>query len=351
MKASLKPILIFLGALGIVGGIVMVSGAAPIGASSGHWPITEKILSFAMERSMNTYALFVDSPPEFDRRMVLRGAGHFEFQCRFCHGATEEGHFQGQLTTPRSPFLPPEMDQWSDKELFRILKHGVKFTGMPAWGDLKRDDEVWSMVAFLRELPKLNRESYQSLVTGDMPPPEPGSLRNCQNCHGIDGNGREGAFPKLSGQNEEYLAQSLRSYREGGRHSGTMEMLAHGLTDRMIREIAQFYSSKKRRRDQSGPAPTEVIRRGEKIAKFGIPEERVGACVRCHGPREDGKPIRKEYPNLAGQPPEYLVNQLRLFEKNIRGGKNVEVMKKAVPKLSPSDREAVAAYFENLLEE
>ena len=47
-------------------------------------------------------------------------------------------------------------------EQFWIVKHGVKMTGMPAWGFTHDDDLLWDVVAFVRKLPELTPEQYQS---------------------------------------------------------------------------------------------------------------------------------------------------------------------------------------------
>ena len=66
--------------------------------------------------------------------------------------------------TPHPPDLTSTIPGYEPEELFYVVKHGVKFTGMPAWPALQRDDEVWAMVAFLQILPRLNRAAYRELI-------------------------------------------------------------------------------------------------------------------------------------------------------------------------------------------
>src|SRR5690606_33678132 len=74
--------------LGVGGFLVAASGLIPIKASAGHWPITEWFLAFTMKRSTATHSLGVDVPPGLDNPdLILKGAGHYEFGCRSCHGA------------------------------------------------------------------------------------------------------------------------------------------------------------------------------------------------------------------------------------------------------------------------
>jgi cytochrome c553 len=259
--------------------------------------------------------------------------------------------------TPPPPYLPTVVPLWESEELFFIVKHGVKFTGMPAWPSQVRDDEVWAMVVFLKTLPDLDAGEYRKLVHGEggtppiaMPPgavPET-VVSACARCHGADGLGRgAGAFPKLAGQSETYLYDSLRAYAEEKRHSGTMEVVAAGLADEAMREVARYYAGL----SQPAPAPAAgasgAIARGEAIALRGIPARLVPACADCHGPGPAlGNPA---YPALRGQHADYLALQLELFKKRNRGGTDyAHVMQLAAEGLSAEEMRDVARYYESL---
>lgn len=41
---------------------------------------------------------------------------------------------------------------------FWVIKHGLKMTGMPAWGETHDDASIWSIVAFLQRRPDLTPE-------------------------------------------------------------------------------------------------------------------------------------------------------------------------------------------------
>ena len=64
---------------------------------------------------------------------------------------------------PKPPDLSKAASLWSDAELFWIVKHGIRMTGMPAWGD-HSDDELWVTVAFLQELVEMSPQDYAKLV-------------------------------------------------------------------------------------------------------------------------------------------------------------------------------------------
>jgi hypothetical protein len=45
-----------------------------------------------------------------------------------------------------------------------VIKHGIKASGMPAWGKSMGDEYIWGLVAFLQQLPKLDAAGYKTLV-------------------------------------------------------------------------------------------------------------------------------------------------------------------------------------------
>jgi cytochrome c553/cytochrome c5 len=368
-KSSLKRwalrVAVFLPVLAVAGFLVVASGIVPIKASSGHWAITAWFLHFAMRRSVATHTLGLEAPALDEPGLILKGAGHYETGCRPCHGSPELAPPKiVRRMTPHPPHLPPRLSQWDPEGLFYIVKHGVKFTGMPAWPALQRDDEVWAVVAFLRTLPDLDAEAYRRLVHGESAPNpgvEPLSpllgpkqvpravTASCGRCHGVDGRGRGmGAFPKLAGQRPVYLFATMQAYARGARASGIMEPLAAALSQEEIHQLAQYYAGLR----EPVPSPSNQhtspeIERGRAIAHQGVPTQRVPSCVDCHGPHASRRnPV---YPELAGQYADYLLLQLQLFKRGQRGGTAyAHLMRQVVARLTPEQMRDVALYYASL---
>lgn len=358
------------GVLGMLAAVlgfgVVLSGVVPIKASSGHWGITAWFLNFAKERSVATHTL---GGPELvleGEWQVLKGAGAYDATCQPCHGSPETQVIARvmQGATPSPPFLPHHVGKWDADALFYITKHGIKFTGMPAWPALQRDDEVRAMTAFLLRLKDLKPEEYRALVrpqpgtpgAGEAPVPpgqEAGAALHtgqCLRCHGADGGGRgTGAFPKLAGQRREYLLAAMDAYTQGTRHSGVMEPLAAGLTAEHRRALADYYAALPPSPTRS-PAPwatAESVERGRRIAHEGLPQQRVPGCVQCHGPKPTR--VNPHYPTLAGQYAEYLFLQLQLFHDDVRGGSPYRhLMHEVAPRLTGGQMRDVAAYYASL---
>jgi cytochrome c553 len=361
IKRRLLQITALLVLVGVLGFLVAASGIVPIGASSGHWPITAWLLKFSMHRSVATHSLGIEVPSLDEPSLIWKGAAQYDIACAPCHGSPE-------FPTPRiaskmlpfPPYLPPVISQWDPEELFYVVKHGVKFTGMPAWPSQERDDEVWAMVAFLLTMPKLDVDEYRRVVGIDravsavaapiqqMAAAEsvPRSVvQRCARCHGIDGGGGGlGAFPRLAGQRPVYLENALRAFAAGRRHSGIMEPIAAALTAAEMREAALYFSR------QSPPRVSIAVVEAEKgaaIAAHGIPSRKVPACRECHGP----SPIRKNpaYPLLAAQHRAYLEQQFELFKTQRRGGSPyAHLMRPVAAALTSDQMREVAHYYASL---
>ena len=347
----------------IIAALLVVSGVVPIKASSGHWAITAAFLDFAKTRSVWTYSWGITPPPRLDdEALVLRGAGHYETACLQCHGAPGRNiPSVVAAMTPPPPELTGRIGRWAPEELFSIVKHGIKFTGMPAWPVQLRDDEVWAMVAFLRRMPALDAAAYRRLVSGepdtavvsaDRHPvdggPLPDAVRDvCWRCHGANGTGRgAGAFPSLAGQRAEYVYGSLRAFRDKQRFSAVMGEIATKLGDETMREVAAYFE-RLPPRDPEPSLDDASVARGKTIAEQGIAERDIPACAECHGPTT--LPKNPMYPKLAGQHVRYLTSQLALLQERRRGGTpHVNLMHVFVDRLRPQDVQDVARYFSSV---
>lgn len=241
------------------------------------------------------------------------------------------------------------VETWKDGELFRIVKHGVRYTGMPAWPTQARDDEVWAMVAFLRHLPSMEPVTYRALVHTEAPtrqgqtPGCEGVLTECSRCHGVDGMGRSPLTPPIAGQSEIYLLETLRAYADGRRPSGIMQLSVQAVDRLHLPALARHFSAlprKTRVSDQNDGAM-----RGEVIARRGRPTDNVPACSGCH----EGSARNPVYPDIEGQSALYIATQLRLFREGQRGGTRFSpIMQSAARRLSDEDIADVAAYFSQL---
>jgi cytochrome c553 len=347
-----------LGALLVVGGLLFAwSGIYNVGASAGHWPITRALLALGLDSSVRTHSIGIEAPPLDDLDTIRLGAGHFAGGCAPCHGAPGvpiNPIWRNMLPPP--PDLAHAVADWETEELFWIVKNGIKYTAMPAWPAQRREDEVWSVVAFLRQLPQLDANEYGELAslaaargteaepTGSATAPE--LLTVCGRCHGEEGSPTSSRLvPGLYGQSRAYMADALRSYAKGSRFSGIMQPVAAELTAAEIEELSSYYA--RLSAAESAPAAAgerDAIARGERLATEGLPAEGIPPCLACHG--ENRAEI---FPRLAGQHAPYIVSQLRLFRSGDRGvTPKTRIMEAIASRLSVRHIADAAAYFESL---
>lgn len=350
--------------LGLLGGLAVYAGVYNVSARAGHLPPTAWLLHVAMRKSARTHALGIEVPPLDDERMIIRGATYFSVGCAACHGEPGNPHTPVvNEMTPQAPYLAPMIKTWKTRELFWVVDNGIKYTGMPAWATPTRPDEVWSMVAFLLKLPDLDVETYRKLAY------EPGpdldrqpaitnqelveridtTLSQCERCHGYDGMGRgTGAFPYLAGQSEKYLFDAMRHFASGERKSGIMQPIAGSLFETAMKDVAAHYANVRPEQVPAHDIPDPAgIARGARIAATGLEREAVPACRHCHGPGNTAD--NPSFPRLAGQNPEYLAQQLKLWRDGTRGGAAYHpVMTTVAAGLNDAQIGDLAAYYASL---
>jgi len=228
------------------GAVILLGGLYDVAASNRHWAPVAWLIDVGVDRSVATHSRTVGSVPILaDRDREILGARHFELQCAACHGSlssTPERITRHMLPAP--PDLARNVDRWSDRELFWIVQHGLKFTGMPAWTTQDRSDEVWSMVAFLRLLPRLDAMQYAALAGTTTALKDQPAAARCAGCHGdADHAPVSRLIPVIQGREEADLVRALRDYRSGDRPSGYMEPEAARLSDADILRLAAYYAA------------------------------------------------------------------------------------------------------------
>ena len=169
MRSILATVAITLAMVLIGGAVFVYSGSYDIAATAPHWRITEWILETARVRSIKAHATGITAPAGLDDpARIPMGVEHFAAHCVVCHGApgVRKGDIADGLYPP-PPDLAITAKRYSDGELFWIIKHGIKMTGMPAWAD-HSDEEVWAIVVFIEKLPGMTQEEYGKLIMASM---------------------------------------------------------------------------------------------------------------------------------------------------------------------------------------
>jgi mono/diheme cytochrome c family protein len=107
------------------------------------------------------------NPETKTAEMLDQMRAHYAKQCAICHANDGSGDTAiGRGLYPKTPDMrAAATQQLSDGELFYIIEYGVRFTGMPAWGDGSPIGEKigWQLVHFIRQLPNLTADEISEM--------------------------------------------------------------------------------------------------------------------------------------------------------------------------------------------
>lgn len=155
---AMVAVLLIVGAAGIYGGY-------NVAADEPHSAFVTWLADTTRRNSIAAHARGIDIPAGFGGDVQIRaGAAEYGEMCSSCHlGPGVELSEISQGLYPRAPELA-RGSPLSPEQEFWVVKHGIKMTGMPAWGTTHSDEIIWSIVAFLRKLPSLSPDQYRDLT-------------------------------------------------------------------------------------------------------------------------------------------------------------------------------------------
>jgi mono/diheme cytochrome c family protein len=159
---------------GLAGALLVVLAAVVVAIYAGLYNIAADVphtrpvywlFETVRDRSVTARARDIVVPNDLDdANRISKGAGQYAEMCGGCHLAP--GMKRTEISRglyPRAPELRRKTNL-TPAEQFWLVKHGVKMTGMPAWGVTHDDELLWDVVAFVRKLPELTPEQYETMV-------------------------------------------------------------------------------------------------------------------------------------------------------------------------------------------
>jgi cytochrome c553 len=176
----------------------------------------------------------------------------------------------------------------------------------------------------------------------------PAAAATCVACHGSHGEGSASGAPRLAGQNATYLERALSAFKAGTRVSVVMQPIASGLADPDVHALAAYFAGLHGTALPAAASPTsDLVRAGAELANVGAPSDPTPACFSCHGAA--GRTDSPRFPNLAGQPAEYVVDRLHAYQARARAATPEPATMRAVAAhLSEAQVRQVAAYLSTL---
>lgn len=157
---GLWHVLAVVGLVTIAGGAWFASQGLDARAVPG--PIETRLSRAARHWMVPATARRLTNPEPNTPETLKDGLAHWADHCASCHANDGSGDTpMGRGLYPKAPDMRlPDTQRLSDGELFYLIEHGVKITGMPAWatGEPEGERATWRLVHFIRRLPALTRE-------------------------------------------------------------------------------------------------------------------------------------------------------------------------------------------------
>ena len=214
MKRTLKTLTAAGVVAAITGAGVVYFGVINVGADEPHSDPVYALLSTARDRSIEVRSRDIKVPDLSEEALIRAGAGNYNSMCIGCHLAP--GIAGTELSNSLYP-APPNLSKLgvdgNPAAAFWIIKHGIKSTGMPAWGKSMADPYIWGMVAFLQQLPSLDAEQYKALATSSGGHQHGGGESKMHNHEGQ----HEGQKGVVAGHHDASAAEEIA---EAGDHHG-----------------------------------------------------------------------------------------------------------------------------------
>ena len=160
MKGFVFGVIATLAALTVIVIAVTHLGLYPIGADNPPGQLERTLAGRAMDVYADKHKPSGDNPIPSTPSNLAAGAKSYEANCALCHGGANAkiSPMQNQFSPPAPQLInriPHDPPSW----LFWVTKHGVRMTGMPAWTGILSDDEIWKIVAFIKNSDKLPAEA------------------------------------------------------------------------------------------------------------------------------------------------------------------------------------------------
>lgn len=137
----------------VVGLVILKLGLVPINADEPPSTLEKKVFGFAVHASVARNSSEESGQISTTDDQQQSGAEIYKAMCAQCHGQLNgRASTLGASFYPPAPQLPGHPSSYSEREMFWIVKHGIRNTSMPAWKNLLSDQDIQDVVSFLKTL-------------------------------------------------------------------------------------------------------------------------------------------------------------------------------------------------------
>jgi cytochrome c553 len=198
------------------------------------------IASLLLTAFVSATALAADTKPAGPKIDAAAGGKKYEAVCAACHGA------DGNSAAPENPKLAGQHPEYLVKQLTEFKSGKRKNAVMQGFAATLSDEDMRNIAAWAsQQKAKPGFAKDKALVAAGERIYKGGiadrNIAACAGCHSPSGAGIASQYPRLAGQHADYIASSLKAYRDGGRtNNAIMTGVAAKMNDREIKAVADY---------------------------------------------------------------------------------------------------------------
>ena len=231
------------------------------------FPLEESLGESRIEAAIGSDFKDKSNPVAVNNDSLTVGRSVYLANCSFCHGTTGLGDAKiGQnLYPPAANLTQQKTVTKTDGQLYWILQHGLSFVGMPAWTGVLSDQQMWSVVNYVRALQKQATTGQPVAIAAATTPTaapanttaattttDPAAVQaglqlfqtnGCSGCHLQNGTAAGGVGPKLQGDPQTTSSTFIKDWVRNNAVAPMPKFPVSQLSDADLEKIVAYLQS------------------------------------------------------------------------------------------------------------
>ena len=150
----------------IIAYAVLKSGLIPANADANPGGLELWAAGTSLDATLRKEAPRAPNPVALNDANLIEGVNLYGQHCAICHGTAAGESSASPIAKglyPAPPQLAAEgVEDDPDGVSYWKIKHGIRLTGMPAWGRSLTDRQIWTLALFLKHMDKLPPDAQRA---------------------------------------------------------------------------------------------------------------------------------------------------------------------------------------------
>ena len=146
--------------------VILGHGMIPAGADSGPMPLEKWAAHRSLHATISQEAPKTPNPVQLTDANLIAGIQLYGQHCAICHGTADGDASASPVAKGEYPKPPqlgtPGVEDDQEGATYWKIDHGIRWTGMPAWGSTLSEQQMWTLALFLKHMDKLSPAAQQA---------------------------------------------------------------------------------------------------------------------------------------------------------------------------------------------